>query len=368
MLESAKTSATLQTPPGRGGIAVIVLAGSGAERILSEVFRPYSTHRFGGEGALQLGHLIDANGVIDEAIVTRRGEAFEINIHGGSAVAKSVLEHLARCGAAVGSAAAAPESFPVAHRRWNNPAIGREMLQTLPQARSMLGVASLSRQWSAGLSELARGDPSAEKLRQAACALAKMLRLLNPAEVVVAGAPNVGKSTLANALIGRQVSIVCDDAGTTRDWVRELATLNGVAVYLTDTAGIWQATDQIDAEAIRRARQCIEAADLVVLLHVGQAEVVPDWLRAAKLLRVAAKCDARPPKGRFDVCVSALTGEGLNQLKTEIVNRIGLSQFDPSMPMAFTQRQADLLLAAAEALERSDAGRAQNALRQLLEG
>ena len=90
-------------------------------------------------------------------------------------------------------------------------------------------------------------------LRRAAGRLALIRRLLEPAEVVLAGPPNVGKSTLANALIGRQVSLVHDQAGTTRDWVRHLAVLCGVPVHVTDTAGLWDAPAGVDAQAVGRA-------------------------------------------------------------------------------------------------------------------
>lgn len=346
------TTAALHTPPGRAGIAVIWLAGPNARAILGKVFVPLRSHARAAPGALQLGRLVDGGQVVDEAIVATTGEAAEINIHGGSAVAVAAMKLLARCGATILPApAAAPGGFQAAHPTWDNPAIGREMLAALPEARTVLAAAAVTRQWAAGLSELAWGNPTAAELRRAARALATMQRILFPAEVVLAGPPNVGKSSLMNALAGRCVSIVHDTPGTTRDWVREAAALDGLPVNLTDTAGLWDAPGAVDGEAVRRARARAEAADLVCLLSTAAAVKPPPWLHAGKTLYVAAKCDLHPAADNADLAVSAVTGEGLEALRAGIISALGLAGFDPAAPMAFTPRQAAHLAAAAAGLD-----------------
>ena len=368
-----RTSATLETPPGRGGIAVIALKGPAADKILSAIFHPHSSHAAGGENILQLGHLVDGEEVIDEAIVCRCAGGAEINIHGSPLVARRTLELLVRHGAEVAPAGES-KSFNPAHPAWCNPAVGTEMLQVLLLARSALVAAVICRQWSAGISRLAReaidksGADAAAELRSAAEELEVCQSLLHGPEVVLAGPPNVGKSTLANALIGRDVSIVHSAAGTTRDWVREAAVLGGVPVWLTDTAGIWQRATGIDAEAIRRARKRIDKADLVVLLAAGGSFAAPSWLHARRLLRVASQCDVVSPAGQAQVKVSAVTGEGLDALKSAILEALGLGGVEPAAPRAFTQRQARLLQAAAEAIEQSNSNVTGEALLSLLEG
>jgi tRNA modification GTPase len=371
-----QTAAALHTPPGMGGIAVILLSGPRAGKILSRVFRPLRSAPSRGEGSLRLGRLVCEGEPIDEAIVCRGEGGWEINIHGGPAAARATLEALRRHGATiVAGGEGPPGGLAPAHPRWNNPAIGREMLDVLPEARSGLVVAVISRQWFDGISRLAgqylasSGDEqAAAQLRSAAEGHPLFRRMLEPCEVVLAGPPNAGKSALMNALVGRQVSIVHAQAGTTRDWVRELSLFGGVPIWLTDTAGIWQAPAAVDAEAVRRARQRAEAGDLVLLVGEGGPVQAPPWLHTQRVLHVAAKCDLRPGGDSRCVATSTVTGQGLDALRAEVLRRLGMADLDASAPRAFTPRQARLLAAAADAVAAGDAGTARSALRRLLTG
>ena len=373
------TTAALCTAPGRGGIAVITLIGPRAEEILTAVFRPISDHKDAPDNTLQLGYLADdrTGAALDKVIVCRTRRGIEINIHGGPHIARRSLELLANLGAQPHDCNVDPDGpLDTAHDRWNNPSIGSELLITLSRARSTLVVAALSSQWSGGLSALAADDelPGADQLRAAADGLKDIRKLLAPAEVVLAGPPNAGKSTLANALVGREVSIVHQTAGTTRDWVREPAVINGVPIWLTDTAGLWDAPEGIDSEAVRRARHCGLEADIVILLDPDPGAGVPGWLDRSqgrpKLLSVTTKCDQpagdNTPDRRLEI--SAITGRGLEKLKNAVVAAIGLADFDPKAPRAFTTRQADIVSRAADAIETGDTAAAQDALDQLLRG
>ncbi|MCY2923890.1 MAG: hypothetical protein NT031_00350, partial [Planctomycetota bacterium] len=139
--------------------------------------------------------------------------------------------------------------------------------------------------------------------------------------------------------------------GTTRDWVREVASVGGLPVYLTDTAGLWEAPAGIDAEAVRRAKARAQQADLVLLLAPGEPATPPPWLSGPKVLRIASQADAVAPAAGADAAVSAVTGEGLDELRLRILHELGLSHFDPCQPMAFTPRQADLLTRMADAAD-----------------
>ncbi|MBN1941859.1 MAG: 50S ribosome-binding GTPase [Phycisphaerae bacterium] len=379
--ESEPLTASLQTPPGKGGIAVIALRGQGLTPALRAVFRP----RRGGKdfpaeqpGRLHLGNLIDGEDILDEAVVALHPRGAEINIHGGPTVARRVLRRLGNLGAAVATGRdEAP--FPPAHPQWRNPAIGGELQAALPDAPSLWAAAALTNQWSAGLSKLAReflDSPTAppeatEPLQSAADAFAATRKLLHPPEVVLAGAPNAGKSTLTNALVGRPVSIVHEQAGTTRDWVRQRAILAGRCVYLTDTAGLWETDHPIEAESVRRAWQRIASADLVLLLSEADPIDLPAGVRpkiiTKNLLHVRTKCDEPDDgPGPEGLAVSAHTGRGMPELIAAVLDALGLANIDPAAPSAFTARQETLLRAAADSLRRNTPAW-RDALRKLLE-
>lgn len=370
-------TASLQTPPGKGGIAVIVLAGSGRAATLQTIFRP---HGEGSDapsteaGRMQLGYLMDGDEVIDEAIVAHSVRGVEINIHGGPAATRRTLRCLSALGARILEAPA--PAFDPNHPQWANPAIGHELQAHLPSAASDLVVATLTNQWSAGLSQLAREtldaptplDHSADQLTEAAEAFSIVQRLLHPPEVVLAGPPNAGKSTLANVLVGRAVSIVHHHAGTTRDWIRERAILAGRCVYLTDTAGLWEADHPIDVESVRRAWERIESADLVLLLSPENPIELPPGVHAKAHLHVRTKADEADRICKTNsLAVSAHTRRGLSELTTAILEALGLAKLDPTRAMAFTQHQAELLHAASQALREGDTSGAHRQLRQLLE-
>jgi len=367
MTRCHNTFASLETPPGRGGIGVICLTGPNGQSIIERIFKPADNPESMESNALRLGHICWQEQIIDQAIVTRQEDVYEINVHSGIAVTRKILGVLAELGATILPNRKSSGIFKSAHPRWNNPAIGKEMLEAILDARTELAVAAISSQWSNGLSKLATGHPEPSKLARATDHLARMRRLLEPAEVVLAGGPNVGKSQLANALMGRKVSIVHDMAGTTRDWVREMAIINGVPIWLTDTAGLWQSNHQIDVEAVQRARTCIRQADLVLLIEAGTMPTAPSWLAAKKLLPVVSKCDlTKSPKDAL--AISALTGHGMDTLKREILACLHMDKFKPSEPMAFTHRQARLLKATSQAILNNDDLIAEAKLRELLSG
>jgi tRNA modification GTPase len=142
-------------------------------------------------------------------------------------------------------------------------------------------------------------------------------RLRDGVRVVLAGPPNAGKSTLLNALVGREAAIVSDIAGTTRDRIEVPAAIGGVAFLFTDTAGLREESgDAIEAIGIRRAEEAIAAADIV--LAMGR-----DVAGEAVVIRVAAQRDragwVRPRDA--DVAVSAVTGEGMDELVALLLER-----------------------------------------------
>lgn len=170
-------------------------------------------------------------------------------------------------------------------------------------------------------------------------------RLLRDGVVMaIVGRPNAGKSSLLNALSGQDSAIVTEIPGTTRDVLREWIDLDGLPVHVADTAGIRETTDRIEAEGVKRARQALEAADIVLLVvdaaadtrtQTGLLEELPDLAHTIvvfnkiDLLDSAQGLPGAPQVGAAGlpcVSISALTGAGLKELKASIRESLGAAE------------------------------------------
>jgi tRNA modification GTPase len=139
-------------------------------------------------------------------------------------------------------------------------------------------------------------------------------RLRDGLRVVIAGPPNVGKSSLLNWLAGRQAAITSAIAGTTRDLVEAPTALGGTPFLLVDTAGLRESGDEVEAIGVGLARRSIDAADLV--LWLGAPGEAPE-----RSVLVQSKLDLAPPEREADVRVSAETGEGMDALVALLIAR-----------------------------------------------
>lgn len=167
------------------------------------------------------------------------------------------------------------------------------------EAAMLETVSALQREIAAHLDDRHRG----EKLREGLW-------------FAIAGEPNVGKSSLINALAERDVAIVTATPGTTRDALETRVVLGGVPVTLVDTAGLRETTDPIEAEGVRRARARAMEADLVI--HLVEAGTRPSIVAGGRELLVANKSDLGKPGPQGALRISALTGEGLDVLRDRL--------------------------------------------------
>lgn len=171
-------------------------------------------------------------------------------------------------------------------------------------------------------------------------------------QVVLVGRPNVGKSSLLNALVGHERAIVTSVPGTTRDTLEEWLSLEGIPVRLVDTAGLRESDDLVEQMGIARARRALEAADVVLWLVEANGRGLDDEPpgEAHKRLLVANKADlGGDVPGAIQV--SAKTGEGLDQLKLALLSRVTGAVPEPDR-VTINGRQRQVLLRASAALDR----------------
>lgn len=177
-------------------------------------------------------------------------------------------------------------------------------------------------------------------------------------KIVIAGEPNAGKSSLLNALARRDIAIVTEVAGTTRDVLSVDLSLAGFSVKLFDTAGLRETDELVEREGIRRARQVIADADLVLLLSEKPGyfridEVLPENV---PVIRVATKVDRPLPSwapSDADIFLSTRTGEGMADLLTALQSHLPDLAGRTALAMPSRKRHVDCLRQASAALERS---------------
>jgi len=405
IVSAEDTIVALSTPSGRSGIGVIRVSGVAAPHIAHRFFRSSLPlrHRLATVGRW---HAPDGE-VIDDVVVilyeephSYTGEnVLEISAHGNPFVLNRIISVIREAGARV----AIPGEFTlraVANGKMDliQAEAVREFIeaQTDTQARTALrqmdgsvskqiapikdGLIGLIAHLEAGI-DFAEDDvdlPDARRsadellaLRGALEALQKTYsygRLLTAGiRIVIAGQPNVGKSSLFNRLVAMDRAIVTEVPGTTRDVLSEAADLNGIPVRFFDTAGVRETADRVERIGVTRALETLTEADLVLLVVDGSLPLNAEDLRLRDRIKglphliVANKLDlASDPDPALEelepVRVSTRTGEGLDVLR----DRIGkLMQSDRAQAFAeailTSSRQNEDVLRAIAALEAGEA-------------
>lgn len=335
MQSDAENLAAVLTPPGSGAIAVIRVIGPKVESFLAAHFSRHAV-----AGRCVHGDLRDASGqTLDDVVVVRLlgSYAADLNVHGGPWVVEAVRQLLEREGFTL------VRELPL-EALDGNDTFEQEMLAALPLARTEAGIRMLLAQPQAWRT-LLESNPAPEQ-RRAMAEDRTLDRMLHPAHVAIVGIPNVGKSTLANALFGHQRSITADMPGTTRDWVGEFADVDGVPIMLLDTPGVRESDDAIEQSAIALSREVIAEADLVmVVLDPTQPSAEQERLVEAfgNVLRILNKADLAKGEFAADVRTVATTGAGIAELRQAILARLGCSDLAATRSRCWTARQRALL-------------------------
>lgn len=383
------TVAALLTPAGRGAVATIGIRGPRAAALLTKFFVPHGVRPLSEAalGEVRVGRWKDSAG--EEVVVSsvRTGE-WEIHCHGGSAAAAAILADLAGSGCGT-----------IDWRTWvadeASDLIVCEARLALAEATTERAAGVLVDQLDGALRraletidasladervETASLDAAAEGLRHLLEMAPLGLHLVKPWRVVVTGLPNVGKSSLVNALVGYERSIVYDLPGTTRDAVSVSTAIDGWPVLLFDTAGLRETTDAIEAAGVDRAKARIAEADLVLLVEQANEPASSDdaahlaELSQVQVLRVLSKCDLVSDEscakdvrdGSVIHATSAKTREGIAALLDAIAARLVPAPPKPRAAVPFTERQIAAIEAALLAVNERDRASVRRAIAEAI--
>jgi tRNA modification GTPase len=400
------TIVALATPNGSGAIGVIRLSGPEAVNIIQKVFKGKDLTKQTSH-TIHFGHVVDGDVILDEVLVSlfiaprsyTREDVVEISCHGSSYIIESVIKLLIKNGAR----AAQPGEFTL--RAFLNGQLDlsqAEAVADLIASNSRASQQTAMQQLRGGFSNQLKGlreqlvnfaslielelDFSEEdvefanrdQLKQLIVDILNILsRLIQSFELgnaikhgintVIAGRPNAGKSTLLNALLNEERAIVSDIAGTTRDTIEEILNINGINFRLTDTAGIREATDTIEAIGVQRTMEKISQSAL--LIYVFDAEQIsladldadirslrhpemPMLLVANKIDLLSSEQMAALPQTESIINVSAKEKQHIDELKQKIYNTAVKGQLTGNETLVTNIRHLEALQKTEEALSK----------------
>ena len=361
-----KTIVAISTPIGAGGIGIVRISGKDARKIADAVFFKKGQ----GVGQILLENPLKMIfGTFDGIDFNDKGYAVffpenksftgedtvEFYLHGGVRIMKGAVEVILSHGAVP---AEAGEFTKRAYLNGRMSLSDAEGVADMIHAESTAGIRAAYRMMQGGVADKVNGimddlltvlatleaslDYPEEMEDEVMPALDNVLPSIlerverlaksfymgriakHGVDVVIAGEPNVGKSSLLNALVGENRAIVTDIAGTTRDTVTARAEVGGVLINLTDTAGLRESDDVVEAIGVEKARKAIEGADVVLYVLDGTKDLKPDQITTTgKVYYVYNKCDKQgfsAPEGENIFTVSAVSGQGIGDLASAIAS------------------------------------------------
>jgi tRNA modification GTPase len=371
------TICAVSTPVGEGGIGIIRISGSDAVDIAIRLFRPKQGGDFRAAKShrIHYGHIVDpkSGNVLDEVLLSvmrapatyTREDVVEVNCHGGLAPLWQVVRLLI----AAGARQAEPGEFT--KRAFLNGRIDlaqAEAVMDLIRARTELSLRAANEQLQGGLSqqidavreqlidilagveagidfpdediETPSGGPLHDAVHSAQENVDRLLKshafgriLREGAAATIVGKPNVGKSSIMNALLRQDRAIVTAIPGTTRDVIEESLNIEGLMVRIIDTAGIRDTHDMVETEGVKRSLAAIEAADIAIVvldgsepLHDGDRRVLRE-VRGKNRIIVVNKADLPRRIGQIEdtamqVEASCASGAGLDALRKAIAGMV----------------------------------------------
>ena len=402
------TIVALATPNGRSGIGVIRLSGGSSLKIARKLIRDDDFSPAPRVASLKKIHDIESGDILDETVITYfqspnsfTGEdVIEISGHGSPIILRQIIDICLKLNARMADAGEF-SLRALANGRMNLSQA--EAIRDLIDAQSVASARQSVRQLRGELSnelqplkddlldiivilestlEFVEDDlPDfqteiiKEKLAKIARETGRMAQtfqagklLREGLKVALVGRPNVGKSSLFNALLGQDRAIVTEIAGTTRDQLRETFTIDDIPISLIDTAGLRETFDTVESIGVERARRAMADADLVVVLLDGSEnltkedeevlETTNDFNRIIAVnksdlsAQLSLESKIQNPKSKI-VMVSAKTGENLDELQKAIIEPFAANEIDSAGFLITDARHNDLLLRARTEIETS---------------
>ncbi len=404
MMFTNDTIIALSTPPGSGAIGVIRLSGPEAISLTNSVFSgkdlaKQATH------TLHFGLIKDGEVVVDEVVVSlfvgpksyTKEHVVEISCHGSNYIIQQIISLLIRKGAR----AAKPGEFTL--RAFLNGAFDLSQAEAVADLIASDSKAShevAMQQMRGGFSnelkdlreqlihfasmielelDFAEEDvefANRDQLRDLVNRINKVLQRLihsfevgnvikNGVPVVIAGKPNVGKSTLLNALLNEERAIVSDIAGTTRDTIEDEININGVVFRFIDTAGIRETADVIEAKGVERSLEKMKQAKLIIYMvdaQEEQAEVLKQLqdlaLQQTPYLFIVNKAELLTAEQKEfylehgALLISAKTKQGMDVLENALLEKVNLSHINTSETLVTNIRHVEALKQTQNSLNR----------------
>jgi tRNA modification GTPase len=407
LLKEFDTIAAVATSLGEGGIAIIRVSGSNALQIVSKIFKGKNDKDIKDikSYTMRYGFIydIEKNEVVDEVIVSfMKGpksftaeDTIEINCHGGIVATNRVLEEVIKAGARI----AEPGEFT--KRAFLNGRIDlsqAEAVIDIIRAKTELSMKSALAQAEGRISkeikvirhqllgiiahieatvdfpeedlEETTSDITSIQLKNVLGEVAKLIASAGEGKIiregldtVIVGKPNVGKSSLLNALLMENRAIVTEIAGTTRDIIEEFISIDGVPVKIVDTAGIRETEDIVEKIGVEKSKEKISNADLVILmldlsreLDKEDVEII-DFIKDRKHIVILNKSDLpvkldrdslKELNSEYIIEISAKTGNGLESLKDSIKQLFFSGEVTSKDTMITNARHKEALVRAKE--------------------
>ncbi len=398
------TIVALATPSGIGAIAVIRLSGPHAIGITNRVFKSRDLEKQASH-TIHFGTIREGETILDEVLVSlfiaphsyTRENVVEISTHGSPYIIESIIKLMIKEGARAAKpgeftlraflnggldlsqaeavadliASNSSASHQVAMQQMRG-GFSSELKALREQLINFASLIELELDFSEEDVEFANRDQLKQLILQITRVLTRLIRsfeqgnvMKNGVPVVIAGKPNVGKSTLLNALLNEERAIVSDIAGTTRDTIEDEMTIGGILFRFIDTAGLRKTEDIIEAKGVERTHEKMRQAKLIIYLvdPLQSTDTIKQQTEEVGQLHiphvtVVNKSDLLSPQQQQELAtlnpsfISAKNKEGIDELKDEILRKVNLHKISTDDVLVSNVRHVEALQKTRDALER----------------